>query len=43
MLSAQKKMPDIFVKSGHGVMVIDCTEFTFQHAKSTLGMPTLAR
>ena len=29
-----KKMPDIFVKTGHGLtdMVIDCTEFKFQHA-----------
>ena len=28
------KMPDIFVKTGHGQtdMVIDCTEFKFQHA-----------
>ena len=27
-------MPDIFVKTGHGLtyMVIDCTEFKFQHA-----------
>jgi hypothetical protein len=29
-----KKMPDIFVKTGHGLtdMIIDCTEFKFQHA-----------
>ena len=29
-----KKMPDIFMKTGHGLtdMVIDCTEFKFQHA-----------
>ena len=30
-----KKMPDIFVKTGHGMtdnMVIKCTEFKFQHA-----------
>lgn len=28
-----KKMPDIFVKTGHGLtdMIIDCTEFKFQH------------
>ena len=27
-----KKMPEIFVKTGHGVtdMIIDCTEFKFQ-------------
>ena len=29
-----KKMPDIFIKTGHGLtdIVIDCTEFKFQHA-----------
>ena len=29
-----KKMPDIFLKTGHGLMdlVLDCTEFKFQHA-----------
>ena len=29
-----KKMPTIFVKTAHGLtyMVMDCTEFTFQHA-----------
>ena len=29
-----KKMPNIFVKTGHGLtdMAIDCTEFKFQHA-----------
>ena len=29
-----KKMPDVFVKTGHGMadMVIGCTEFKFQHA-----------
>ena len=29
-----KKMPEIFVKTGHGLtdIVIDCTEFKFQHA-----------
>lgn len=28
-----KKMPDIFVKTGHGLtdMIIDCIEFKFQH------------
>ena len=28
-----KKMPDIFVKTGHGLtdMIINCTEFNFQH------------
>ena len=28
-----KRMPDIFVKTGHGMtdMVVDCTEFKFQH------------
>ena len=30
-----KKMPDIFVKIGHGMtdMVIDCTKFKSQHAQ----------
>ena len=29
----KKKMPDIFVKTGHGLtdMIIDCNEFKFQH------------
>ena len=28
-----KQMPDIFVKTGHGLtdMIINCTEFNFQH------------
>ena len=28
------KMPDVFIKTGHGLtdMIIDCTEFKFQHA-----------
>ena len=31
-----KKMPDIFVKTGHGLtdMIIDCTEFKFQHVSN---------
>ena len=29
-------MPDIFVKTGHGLtdMIIDCTEFKFQHVSN---------
>ena len=31
-----KKMPDIFIKTGHGLtdMIIDCTEFKFQHVSN---------
>ena len=31
-----KKMPDTFVKTGHGLtdMIIDCTEFKFQHVSN---------
>ena len=31
-----KKMPDIFIKTGHGLtdMIINCTEFKFQHVSN---------
>ena len=31
-----KKMPDIFIKTGHRLtdMIIDCTEFKFQHVSN---------
>ena len=31
-----KKTPDIFIKTGHGLMdmIIDCTEFNFQHVSN---------
>ena len=34
--SLLKKMSDIFVKTGHGLtdMIIDCTEFKFQHVSN---------